>query len=65
MSDKLVPIILIANKIDIREESKASGKRVISYEEGLKLANSFGSKFFECSTKDGINIDNSLKELCG
>ncbi len=45
--------------------SRSNGKRVISYEEGLKLADNFGSKFFECSTKDGVNIDESLIELCG
>ncbi len=65
MSDRSVPIILIANKIDLREKSRSNGKRVISYEEGLKLADNFGSKFFECSTKDGVNIDESLIELCG
>lgn len=38
MSDKSVPIILIANKIDLRDEFRALGKRVVEYDEGLKLA---------------------------
>lgn len=65
MSDKAVPVILVANKIDLRDELRASGKRVIEYEEGLRLAGEFGSLFFETSIKDGTNVDDSLNDLVG
>ncbi len=38
MSEKKVPIIIVANKTDLREAAKKSGKKVIEYEEGSKLA---------------------------
>ena len=38
MSEKKVPIIIVANKTDLREAAKKNGKKVIEYEEGSKLA---------------------------
>jgi len=46
--------ILIATKIDLPE-------RVISYEEGKKLADSFGIKFMETSAKAKINVDEAFE----
>ena len=38
LSDKSIPLILIANKIDLRDEYKKNGHKVIESEEGQKLA---------------------------
>ena len=54
--DKL-PIILVGNKIDLKEE------RVISREEGEKKAKQYGLKFYETSAKEGNDVDNCFIEL--
>ena len=56
VSDK-VCIILVANKID------AEDKRVVSTEEGEKMAAEYDMMFFECSAKTGNNIDNAFNQL--
>ena len=50
------PIILIGNKCDLE-------KRVITKEEGEKLAKEQGFSFIETSCKEGINIKESVKIL--
>ena len=55
-SDK-IPIILVGNKIDNEK------KRIITYEEGIILAEEYGIMFSECSAKTGENIDYIFKEL--
>ena len=52
-----VSIILVGNKIDDEEH------RVVSTEQGEKMANDFGLMFFECSAKSGVNIDSTFNEL--
>ena len=52
-----VTIILVGNKIDDEEH------RVVKYEEGEKMGNEFGLKFFECSAKTGDNVDPIFEEL--
>ena len=51
------PKILLGNKID------KENKRILSYEEGNKIAKDFDIDFFETSVKEGINIDESCKAL--
>ena len=51
------PIVLIGNKCDLKEE------REIKTEEGNDLANKYGFLFFETSSKEGINIKESILEL--
>lgn len=46
--------ILIANKCDMPE-------RVITYEEGKKLADSYGLKFYETSAKENLNVQDAFK----
>ena len=50
-------LILIGNKIDMEEN------RVISKEEGQKLADENEIKFFETSNKDGTNIQEAASDL--
>ena len=52
-----VCIILVGNKIDME------GKRVVSTEEGEKMAEEYELMFFECSAKTGENIDEAFNEL--
>ena len=52
-----VTIILVGNKIDDEDH------RVVSTEQGEKMAKDFGLMFFECSAKSGVNIDSTFNEL--
>ena len=51
-----VCIILVANKIDHEE-------RVVTEEEGEKLAKSFNLKIFESSDKENINVTEAFQEV--
>lgn len=46
--------ILIGNKCDMPD-------RVISYEEGKKLADTYGISFFETSAKENLNVQDAFK----
>ena len=52
-----VCIILVGNKIDLDDE------RIITYEDGNKIAQKYKLDFYECSAKTGANIENTFKEL--
>ena len=52
-----VPLVLIGNKIDLENE------RVVSKEEGEKLAQKYDIKFFECSAKSNINVSEAFQYL--
>ena len=52
-----VPIVLVGNKIDLKDE------REVSYEEGDNFAKKFNLKFFECSAKEGINVNEAFQYL--
>jgi len=56
VTDK-VSIILVGNKIDMENQ------RVVSKEEGEKMAASYGLKFFECSAKTGENVEEIFKDI--
>ena len=56
VTDK-VCIILVGNKIDAEEQ------RVVTTEEGEKMAQGFGLMFFECSAKNGENISIAFDEI--
>ena len=51
------PVILLGNKCDLENE------RQVQREEGEQIANEKGIKFLETSNKNGININESVKEL--
>jgi len=50
--------ILVGNKTDLED------KRVISFKQGLELAESYGMKFIEVSAKNGSNIEEAFYMLC-
>jgi Ras-related protein Rab-8A len=49
--------ILVGNKCDLSE------KRVVSTEMGKALADEYGIKFFECSAKNSINVEEAFISL--
>ena len=57
--EKKVPVILLANKIDLREE----GAETVSTEEGKKLATNLGIPFIETSAKSGDGVDAAFDQL--
>lgn len=54
---KDIPVILVGNKIDLKE------KRQISTEEGQKLAKAFGCQFIETSARSRTNVDEAFELL--
>lgn len=51
------PIILVGNKSDLEE------KRVVTYEEGEEYAKKKGFNFYECSAKDGTNVNKAFDDI--
>ena len=51
VKDKRFPLILVANKCDL------AGERVVSVEEGMRLAERLGCPFWETSAKDGTHVN--------
>lgn len=52
-----IPMVLVGNKCDLNSQ------RQVEFNDGKKLADSFGCKFFETSVKDNININQSFEAL--
>jgi len=57
--ERNVPVVLLANKIDLREE----GAETVSTEEGQKLADSLGIPFIETSAKSGDGVEVAFDKL--
>ncbi|GMI18267.1 hypothetical protein TrLO_g2764 [Triparma laevis f. longispina] len=53
-----VEIILCANKTDVEDD-----ERVVNREEGEALAEEFGVVYFECSAKNGDNVNDMFMNL--
>ena len=53
-----VPMTLVGNKVDVSEK-----KRVVSKEEGERLAKSWGVGFVESSARDNINVASAFDEM--
>ncbi|KAJ5076570.1 ras-related c3 botulinum toxin substrate 1 [Anaeramoeba ignava] len=57
-------IILIGTKIDLRNESKEENKKLITKEEGIKLAKKIKAiKYFECSSLNQKGIETIFNEI--
>lgn len=52
-----VPIVLVGNKSDLKKE------RIVSKEEGKKMAKQYNLQFFETSAKDGTNVEKCFLEI--
>ncbi|KAL5012028.1 hypothetical protein ScPMuIL_010579 [Solemya velum] len=62
-AQKQIPIMLAANKTDMRAESMDQGRRVIQRDDGQRLAREFEALFIETSAKDGSNVHETVIEL--
>ncbi|XP_064421822.1 ras and EF-hand domain-containing protein [Latimeria chalumnae] len=60
-TDKPVPVILIGNKIDLRDELPESS--MVNTLHGEKLAMTYNSLFCETSAKDGTNVVEAVLHL--
>ncbi|CAL1534753.1 unnamed protein product [Lymnaea stagnalis] len=60
---KKVPIMLVGNKTDARPELEHQGRRVVKYDDGVRLSREINSLFIETSAKDGANITEAVIEL--
>ena len=49
--------MIIGNKIDLKE------KRIISEEEGKKIAEEYNLNYFETSAKDNIGINEAMRDI--
>jgi|EP00550_Attheya_septentrionalis_P005776 Ras-related protein Rab-8A len=56
-ADVHVNKVLVGNKCDMLDE------KVVSTEEGQKLAKEYGIPFFECSAKNNINVESTFLNL--
>jgi len=56
-ADVHVNKLLVGNKCDMLDE------KVVSTEEGKKLAKEFGIEFFECSAKNNINVEEAFMSI--
>lgn len=57
--EKKVPVVLLANKVDLREE----GAETVSNDEGKKIAEQLGLPFIETSAKTGEGVDAAFDQL--
>ncbi len=55
--------MLCANKVDLRPDASAQGRRCVSTEEGDKMALEHSAIFVETSAKDGSNVIDALVQL--
>eukprot|EP00095_Tigriopus_kingsejongensis_P000097 maker-scaffold1877_size25834-snap-gene-0.9 protein:Tk00097 transcript:maker-scaffold1877_size25834-snap-gene-0.9-mRNA-1 annotation:"ras and ef-hand domain-containing protein" len=63
VSEKRIPIMLCANKIDLRPEVSASGRRCVTTAEGERMGRDHSAIFIETSAKDGNNVIDALVQL--
>lgn len=63
VAEKRLPIMLCANKVDLREEASASGRRCVSVDEGERMARDHSAIFVETSAKSGANVVDALVQL--
>ena len=55
--------MLCANKVDLRLEACAAGRRCVSTDEGERAAREHSAVFIETSAKDGNNVFDALVHL--
>lgn len=63
-----VPLLLVGTKTDLRDNEDVRqglrnlNKEPVSYEEGLRIADSISAKYLECSTILQLNVKNVFEE---
>lgn len=63
VSEKRIPIMLCANKVDLRPEASANGRKCVSVDEGERMAREHSAIFIETSAKEGNNVIDALVQL--
>ncbi|MCI4381159.1 hypothetical protein PGIGA_G00248550 [Pangasianodon gigas] len=63
VSQYKIPIMLVGNKTDLRQQALQGGVKCISTSCGEKLARTYSSLFCETSAKDGSNIIEAVLHL--
>lgn len=58
-----MPLMIVANKTDLREMALKTGTTVITTEQGEKLAKNCDTTFMEASAKDGSNVLPAMANL--
>ena len=58
-----IPLMIVANKIDLREMALQTGQTCVSTEQGEKLAKDCDTTFMEASAKNGSNVLPALANL--
>ena len=61
--DRDIPFILIGNKYDLCEENPICDERLVSTEDGVKLAAELGMQYIETSARTGHNVDLMLETI--
>uniref|UniRef100_A0A2L2XYC6 Ras and EF-hand domain-containing protein n=1 Tax=Parasteatoda tepidariorum TaxID=114398 RepID=A0A2L2XYC6_PARTP len=62
-SSQRIPLMIVANKIDLRDLAQKTGATCISSEDGERLAKDCDTTFMEASAKDGSNVLHALANL--
>ncbi|THD26636.1 Ras and EF-hand domain-containing protein [Fasciola hepatica] len=62
-SGREMPVAIVANKVDLREQREQQGARCVSYTAGRKLAQEIGALFYETSAATGLNVEECVTEL--
>ncbi|CAI2728329.1 unnamed protein product [Schistosoma spindalis] len=60
---KQIPIAIIGNKKDLKEQKEWQGNKCVSYAIGSKLAQDIGALFFETSALTGENVNECVEAL--
>ncbi|KAF5907307.1 ras and EF-hand domain-containing protein, partial [Clarias magur] len=63
VSQDKIPIMLVGNKTDLRQQALDDGVQCVSTNHGEKLARTYSSLFCETSAKDGSNIIEAVLHL--
>ncbi|GBN75836.1 Ras and EF-hand domain-containing protein, partial [Araneus ventricosus] len=62
-TNQRIPLMIVANKTDLREMAMKTGTMCVTTEEGEKLAKDCDTTFMEGSAKDGSNVLHALANL--
>ncbi|GFR22242.1 ras and EF-hand domain-containing protein [Trichonephila clavata] len=62
-STQRIPLMIVANKIDLREMAVKTGTTCVTTEQGERLAKDCDTTFMEGSAKDGSNVLHALANL--